>query len=197
MDANVFASAKFMATDESTNLAHVDNTVTDTRFRFCTEAVVQLKYGIKAQTAIDDIEKAANEDGLGDSIASVKAPAKGGGDMVKIHIHTNEPGQFFGRLQKYSKDPVIKKEKVEDMLVMRELMHGDSALDLGDAKFTIMGLCSYVLPPLDNLDELHTLPLFLVPETTQEPIDLRFVSDADAVIALNHQRHKETAIKYT
>eukprot|EP01083_Nonionella_stella_P134872 410272_1 len=60
-----------------------------------------------------------------------------------------------------------------------------------------MGLCSYVLPPLNDLDELHTLPVFLVPETTQEPIDLRFVSDTDACIALNQQRHKETAIKYT
>jgi len=197
MDANMFASAKFIASDDSAASISVDHTVTDSRFRFCTEAVVQLKDGVDAQTIINEIQKAADEDGLGDSIASVKAPAKGGGDMVKIHIHTNEPKLFFEKLRPYSKDPVIKKEKVEDMLVMRELMHGDNALDLGDAKFTIMGLCSYVLPPLNDLDELHTLPVFLVPEPTQEPIDLRFASDTDACIALNNQRHKETAIRYT
>ena len=51
-----------------------------------------------------------------------------------------------------------------------------------------------MLPPLDDMDELYTLPVFLVPSTTQEPIDLRFVSDTDACIALNQQRHKDTAI---
>ena len=117
--------------------------------------------------------------------------------MVKIHMHTNEPSLFFDRLKPYSKEPIFKKEKVEDMHVMREVMHGDSFVDLGDAKFTIMGICSYVLPPLEDMDELYTLPVFIVPETTQEPTDLRFVSDTDACIALNQQRHKETEIKYT
>ena len=197
MDVGIFATAKFMATDEATKSIAVDHTVTDSKFRFCTECVVCLRKGIVAQTVIDEIQKAADEDGIGDSIATVKAPSKDGGDMVKIHIHTNEPNLFFDRLQPYSKDPVFKKEKVEDMLAMRELMHGDDVVELGDAKFTIMGLCSYVLPPLDDLDELYTLPVFLVPSTTQEPIDLRFVSDTDACIALNQQRHKDTAIKYT
>jgi len=200
MDANMFKSAKFMTADESTtSISDVDHTVTESKFRFCTEAAVLLKEGVDAQTVIDDIQKAADEDGIGDSIATVKAPSKEGGDMVKIHIHTNEPNLVFELLQPYSRDPVkLKKEKVEDMFVMRERMHGGSSLDLGDAKFTIMGLCSYILPPsLDGLDELFTLPVFFVPETTEEPIDVRFVSDADACIALNQQRHKETAIKYT
>jgi hypothetical protein len=198
LDAAMFASAKFMATDEGTNSISVDHTITDSRFRFCTECVVQLKDGIDAQTVVDDIQKAANEYDIGDSIASVKAPGKDGGTMlVKIHIHTNEPSLFFDRMQPYSRDPIFKKEKVEDMLVMRELMHGDRVTDLGDAKFTIMGLAKYVLPPLDDMDELYTLPIFLVPQTTQEPIDCRFVSDTDACVALNQQRHKESAIRYT
>lgn len=197
MDADMFKTAKFLPADDSTTSISVDHTVTDSKFRFCTECVVLLKEGVDAQTVMDDIQKAADVDGIGDSIASVKAPAKEGGDMVKIHIHTNEPNLFFERLQPYSKDPIFKKEKVEDMLVMREVMHGDNYLDLGDAKFIIMGLCSYVLPPLNDLDELYTLPIFLVPETTQEPMDLRFVTDTDACIALNQQRHKETAIRYT
>ena len=54
-----------------------------------------------------------------------------------------------------------------------------------------------MLPPLDDMNELYTLPVFLVPSMTQEPIDLRFVSDSDACIALNQQRHKDTVIRYT
>ena len=199
MDVNMFATAQFMPKDETTKSIDVDHTVTDSKFQFCTECVLCLKKGIAAQTVIDEIQRAVDEDdGFGDSIATVKAPGKdGGGEMLKIHIHTNEPSVFFDRVQPYNNDPIFKKEKVEDMLAMRELMHGDSFLELGDAKFTIMGFCCYVLPPLDDMDELYTLPVFVVPETTQEPIDLRFVSDTDACIALNQQRHKETAIKYT
>lgn len=197
MDVNIFATNKFLESDEATKSIDVDHTVTDSKFRFCTECVVLLKDGIDAKAVLDEVQKAVDEDGLGDSVATVKGPAKGGGQMVKVHIHTNEPSQIYDRIQPYNKDATFKKEKVEDMLVMRELMHGDSFLDLGDAKFTIMGFCSYLLPPLNDMEELHTLPVFLVPETTQEPIDMRFVSDADACVALNAQRHKDTAIKYT
>lgn len=196
MDVNIFASSQFLESDESTKPIEVDHTVCDSKYRFCTECVLELKSGIAAQTVLDNVQKAV-DDGIGDSVATVKGPAKGGGDMVKVHIHTNEPSEFFKRLQPYSKDPVFRKEKVEDMLVMRELMHGDSFVDLGDAKFTIMGCCSYYLPPLNDMEELHTLPVFLVPETTQEPMDPRYVSDTDACVALNHQRHPETAIKYS
>jgi len=198
MDVSVYSSAQFLKSDESTKDIDVDHTVTDSKYRYCTECVVCLLKDIKAQQVIDEVQKAADEDGIGDSIATVKAPAKDGdGEMVKIHIHTNEPDVFFDRVKPHSKYPIFKKEKVEDMLAMREDMHG-SSVDLGDAKFTIMGLCAYSLPPLgDDMDELFTLPVFLVPETTQEPIDMRFVSDTDACILLNQQRHEETSIKYS
>ncbi|KAL7525285.1 hypothetical protein ACHAWF_001292, partial [Thalassiosira exigua] len=197
MGANIFATS-FMSAEEGTKSIDVDHTVTDSKFRFCTEAVVLLKDGVKAQTVIDGIQKAADENDIGDSIATVKAPAKEGGEMVKIHIHSNDPSLFFDRLQPYSREPIFKKDKVEDMLAMRELMHGDSnCVDLGDAKFSIMGLCSYILPPLEDRDELHTIPLFIVPAPTQEPLDVRFVSETDTCIAMNQQRHKETATRYT
>lgn len=200
MDASMFKTAKFVATDDGGTSVDVDHTVCKSKFRFCTECAVLLKEGVCAQTAIDDIQKAADEDNIGDSIATVKCPAKDGGDMAKIHIHTNHPNVFFDRMKKWSRDPTLKKEKVEDMFAMRDQMHMESAsaLDLSDAKFSIMGLCSYVLPPnMAHNSSLFTLPVFLVPATTQEPIDARFVSDTDACIALNQQRHKETATKYT
>jgi len=171
----------------------VDHTVTDSEFQFCTEAVVILKDGVDQTTVVESISSSE----LGDSIASVAAPAKDGGNMVKIHIHSNEPEAVFKKLRPFSRDPVLKKEKVEDMYTMREQMHGESLRDLSDAKFTIMGLGSMVLPPLEQSDEIFTLPVFMVPATTQEPIDLRFATDSEACNVLNMQRHKSTAIRYT
>lgn len=195
MDTTMFKTATLVTNDNSPSI-DVDHTVTDSKFRFCTEAVVLLKQGVSAQDVYDTVQK-AEEDGIGDSVATVKGVAKEGGEMVKVHMHTNAPDELFGILQPYNRDPILKKEKVEDMLVMRESMHGNDAVNLTDARFTIMGLCSYVLPPSHDLDELYTIPIFAVPSSTQEPIDMRFVSDADACGILNQQRHKETAIRYT
>jgi hypothetical protein len=77
------------------------------------------------------------EEELGDLIACIAAPAKEAGHMDKLHIHANNPEAVFDRLWRFSKTPLIKKEKVEDMLSMREDMHGESLLDLLDAKFSI------------------------------------------------------------
>ena len=111
--------------------------------------------------------------------------------MIKVHMHTNDPQKLFDILQTFNKDPILKKEKVEDMLAMRESMHGDDTVDSADAKFTVMGM------PNNDLNELHAIPVFFVPSTTQEPIDARFISEADTCVILNQQRHKETEIKYT
>jgi hypothetical protein len=39
--------------------------------------------------------------------------------------------------------------------------------------------------------------MFLVPATTGEPIDVRYTTDTDTIIALNQQRNPQTAIKYS
>jgi len=193
-DPSLFKTSS-LASDETANLA-VDHTVTDSRFRYCTEAVVLLKDDVDQKAVLDSVKGAA-EDGLGDSIASVAAPAKEGGRMVKIHIHTNNPQRVFDHLRQFSRSPLLKKEKVEDMYSMREFMNGGGRLNLQDSKFSIVGLCAVLLPQLACSEDLVTIPVSLVPETTQEPIDLRFATDSDACIALNLQRHKETAIRYT
>jgi hypothetical protein len=119
--------------------------------------------------------------------------------MVKIHIYTNYPEEFNNQICPYSKSLIFNKKKVKDMLIMCDLMpslmhRNDNFFCLDDARFTIMGLCKYLLSPSDNTDELYTLPLFLVPSTMQEPIALRFFSDTDASIALNYQHHKERTL---
>lgn len=55
---------------------------------------------------------------IGDSIASVVAPSNDGGNMIKVHIHTNDPEAVFEQLRAFSRDPVLKKEKVEDMHII-------------------------------------------------------------------------------
>ena len=192
VEPRLFHTSTLTTSDDSPPIS-VDHTVCDSKYRYCTEAVVMLKEGVTPNVVFDRVQKAASQEGIGDSSVFVK-----GFDMVKIHMHTNDPDQLFDILQPFNRDPILKKEKVEDMLDMRESMHGDETLDLADAKFTIMGLCSYVLPKSTyDLDELHTLPIFGVPSTTQEPIDMRFVSDEDVCVILNQQRHKDTAIRYT
>mmetsp|Transcript_24951 Transcript_24951/g.40423 ORF Transcript_24951/g.40423 Transcript_24951/m.40423 type:complete len:743 (-) Transcript_24951:262-2490(-) len=187
----MFHTVTLATVDDSPPIS-VDHTVCDSKCRYCTEAVMLLKEGVTPDVVFDRVQKAATQEGIGDSAVFVK-----GFDMVKIHMHTNNPDQLFDTLQPFNRDSILKKEKVEDMLAMRESMHGDETLDLGDAKFTIMGLCSYLLPRTFDLDELHTLPIFAVPSSTQEPIDMRFVSDEDVCVILNQQRHKESAVRYT
>ena len=176
---------------------HVDHTVTDTDYQFCTEAVVLLKDGIDKKTVVDSIAKFAAEETIGVSIACVGAPAKQGGNMVKLHIHSSEPERVFDHLRHFSREPILRKEKVEDMKEMRQLYHEDSALDLADARFSIVGLCDIVLPPSLRDPELKTLPIFVVPSDSQEPIDIRFTNSNETCAALNRQRHEDTAIRYT
>lgn len=190
-----------------------DHNVCDTKYQFCTEAVVLLKDGVtkdQVMKAIDDEGKesegsccdcGAHGDSLGDSVVCVGAPAKEGGNMLKIHIHTNEPEKFFDKLKPFSKDPILKKEKVEDMKIMREIEHGiASDFSPENARFTMLGLSAMCLPPTvkaANDDILSTFPMFLVPEDTSEPIDIRYSTDTEALIALNRQRNPSTAIRYT
>ncbi len=195
MDASIFKTATLTAKEDSPPI-HVDHTVCDSKFRYCTEAVVLLKEGVTAKAVYDKVDQAV-EDGIGDSVATVKGPAKGGGEMVKIHMHTDDPDELYDILQPFNRDTILQKEKVEDMHWMRDSYHGGPLVELGDAKFTIMGMCSYTLPSTYDLEELTTIPIFCVPASTQEPIDMRFVSDADCCVILNQQRHKETATRFT
>lgn len=196
-DVNLFKSAK-VAADDDAALGDVDHTVTDSKYQFCTECVILLKDGVTKKDVMEVVDKHTNcSCPLGDSVACVGAPAKEGGDMVKVHIHTNTPQDFFDKLQPFSRDPIFKKEKVEDMYVMREQMHGENEVDLSDAKFTIMGMCDMVLPPLEKSEDMHTLPVFMVPSNTQEPIDIRHPTDAETILALNHQRHEATRLHYS
>lgn len=206
----------------------IDNhDVCDSKYQFCTEAVILLKDGVAKEEVLNAIDlqcyeitepaeqsscacPCGHKHSLGDSVASVSAPAKEGGNMLKVHIHTDEPQRFFDTLKPYSRDAIFKKEKVEDMKIMREVEHGnscnntivtnDSEYSVDNAKFTLIGLTSLMLPPTvkaEYKDILNTFPMFIVPADTNEPIDIRHASDTDTVIALNKQRNPDTKVRIT
>lgn len=211
-DPNLFKSASNTASVGEENLADVidDHTVCDTKYQFCTEAVILLKDGVTKNDVMKQIDvecEETSETCLGDSLACVSGPAKEGGNMLKMHIHTNEPQRFFDALKNYSKDPIFKKEKVEDMKIMRETEHGTCSCDTDDlkdsvdnAKFTVVGLPALCLPPTvlaENKEILHTFPMFIVPADTNEPIDIRYSTATETILTLNKQRNPKTAVRMT
>jgi len=213
--------------DGQENLSDIidDHGVCDSKYQFCTEAVIMLKDGVVKEDVMSVIDWQCHEISetdevttssacpcgsrhvLGDSVACVGAPAKEGGNMLKIHIHTNEPQRFFDTLAPFSKDVLLKKEKVEDMKIMRDVEHGSSNININsatesveNAKFTMIGLSSMCLPPTvkaENDKILNTFPMFVVPADTNEPIDIRYVSDTDTLLFNNKQRNPATAVGMT
>lgn len=205
---------------EQENLSEIvdDHNVCDTKYQFCTEALILLKDGVAKDEVMNtinlycqeisetDASSSSDADGcaccsepLGDSVASVSAPAKDGSNMLKIHIHTNEPQRFFDTLKPYSKDAFFKKEKVEDMHIMRDVEHGSRAASVINARFTMIAL-SGSLPPTvkaKNKKILHTFPMFVVHEDSNEPIDVRYASDTETLLTMNKQRDPATAVKMT
>jgi DegV family protein with EDD domain len=112
------------ATDEDAHAALDD--LEDLTYRFCTEGIVSGK-------DIDtELVRAALSD-LGDSFI-----VAGGGQNVRIHIHTNQPDEAFYRLKSFG---VISHQKVDDMARQMQVMKGpktrvalvvDSTCDLPD-----------------------------------------------------------------
>ena len=218
-DPSLFKTVIGNAGDGQEDLSGIidDHNVCDTRYQFCTEAVILLKDGVTKTEVIKNINMECEETTktyscgsrtvLGDSLACVSGPAKEGGNMLKIHIHTNEPQRFFDILRNYSKDPIFKKEKVEDMKIMRDVEHGSSTSDsteakdsIDNAKFTMIGLSSLCLPPTvlaENDKILNSFPMFVVPSDTNEPIDVRYATAAETVLTLNNQRNPKTAVRMT
>ena len=177
-DPSIIMAVKLGSEDLDEKLTKdVEHIVEGSKFQFCTEAVVQLKDGV---TKVD-IEKAfqteidANE--LGDSFVAVQAPSKTGGDMCKIHVHTNNPEKVFEIAGTFSNDEKrpgrVFKEKVEDMFLEYELEHGKALYDMSNAKFVIA--CDGLVP-IGHHRYINLLEAYIIPKSTGEPV---VVSDYD------------------
>ena len=127
-DGKILQRATFGASAGEDVPMDVDHTVTDSKFQFCTEAVIKLKDGVTKEqvTVALEAEEAA---GNLDSIAIVCAPAKGGGMMAKAHFHTNDSVGGFAICSGFcsAEGGRLEKEKVEDMYMEREDEHGGNS----------------------------------------------------------------------
>ena len=84
----------------------------DSKYRYCTECVVELKDGYTK----DDLNKALSNYGeeFFDSCVCIGSSTSKR-SLAKIHMHCNEPGKLFDLASKFSTTPVLLKEKVNDM----------------------------------------------------------------------------------
>ena len=98
--------------DESSEFRSQKETYSlDSKFRYCTECVIDLKDGYTK----DDVSKAVREcSHLGDSVVCIGSSSSKR-SLAKIHIHCNEPGKLFDMVSKFSRTPTLLKEKVNDM----------------------------------------------------------------------------------
>ena len=79
--------------------------------------------------------------------------------VAKLHIHTNTPGDFFDLFQKYNSEPVLFKEKVEDLFMERDQAAG-AAYDMSKAKVHIV--TDAAMLPYHELDQGTTLPIWII-----------------------------------
>ncbi len=79
----------------------------DDRFRFCTEALVTARDGEPLSREL----VMARVTGLGDSLV-----VAGGGDRLRVHLHTNEPQMFLASVAELG---VIERSKVDDMVLQQ------------------------------------------------------------------------------
>lgn len=90
---------------ETIGLTH-DHNAEAINFRFCTEALIS---GVNLNP--EEIKKSVSK--LGDSLVVAGNPKK-----LRLHIHTNEPHQFYASLRLFGK---IEQQKVDDMIKQHEL----------------------------------------------------------------------------
>lgn len=166
-------------------------------FRFCTEATL-------AGTELDAVKLREIAEGFGDSVV-----AAGGGAMVKVHVHTDDPPACFRALEMFAS---IERYKVDDMHLQhaiashrkRCVLAVDSAGDLSDVfreEYSVERIPVRVrvggrdMPDKDavSTSELEALlldPRAALPTTSQPaPADIKrkfefLVSHADGVVYL-------------
>ena len=149
-----------------------DHTVTgDPRFRFCTEACVKLKEGESRDSVLAAFTQCIEaDDAMGDSLVVVGGPTREGGQMAKLHIHTNDPSKVFEQAGRHSSEAEgrVWKQKVEDMFYERELAHGAPLYDMSNAKFAVV--CDGIALPERDMRAGFMVPVYVIPASTGEPL---------------------------
>ena len=166
-DPNLLKKAKFGEEGEPT--IDVDHSV-GSKFQFCTEAVIKLKEGMSKDDVTEAFQSEIDNAELGDSYVIVQAPAKEGGQMAKVHIHSNSPVEVFNVALKFSEnEKKLEKEKVEDMFAERENTHGKK-IDMSNAKFAVLTDGISTPPSQLDLPNFYLIPVTVTPNSTGDPL---------------------------
>ncbi|MCF8001195.1 MAG: DegV family EDD domain-containing protein [Halanaerobiales bacterium] len=116
-------------------------------FRYCTEAYLE---NVEKEIPVIREELAK----LGDSLIIA-----GGSEKMRIHIHTNQPAEFFAELNNYS---TIIDQKVDDMLIQYDIKYNRIA-DIAIVTDSIADL------PQEYIDDnqIHVIPINLIIDDTK------------------------------
>lgn len=128
---------------EETNFSEDDEIV----FRYCTEAYLE-----NVQKEVPIIRKEFSE--LGDSLIIA-----GGSEKMRIHIHTNQPAEFFARLNDFS---TIIDQKVDDMLIQYNIKFNRIA----DIALVTDSIADLPKKYIDN-NQIHVIPINLIIDDTK------------------------------
>ena len=139
--------------NEETSINEDDEIV----FRYCTEAYLE-----NVQKEIPVIRKELAK--LGDSLIIA-----GGSEKMRIHIHTNQPAEFFAELNNYSS---IIDQKVDDMLIQYDIKYNRIA-DIAIVTDSIADL------PQEYIDDnqIHVIPINLIIDDTKYLDKITITSD--------------------
>ena len=115
-------------------------------FRYCTEAYIE-----NVNKDIPDIREELKK--LGDSLIIA-----GSSEKMRIHIHTNEPAEFFADLDQYS---TIIDQKVDDMLIQYNVKYNR----ISDIALITDSIADLPKSFMDN-NQINMIPINLVVDET-------------------------------
>ncbi len=160
--------------DESAPVARVEYPAVSERFRFCTEALVR---GAGLPPA-DAVRGALQP--LGDSLIVIRSD-----DILKIHIHTDQPEAVFGWLRETGH---LVTHKAEDMAVQHAAVERAAAghVHLARRPLSLVADSACNLPPeIARAHGIHIVPMLVVfgDEVLRDGVDLDAATFAQRLAA--------------
>ena len=148
------AAASFES--EPAAAASVAFTAEQERYRFCTEGLVRAREGRELPVESEVRERLRT---LGDSLIVIRS-----GDVLKVHVHTDEPETVFGYLRGAGQ---LVTHKAEDMRAQHDAVEraAERHVSLARRPLVIFTDSAADLPPeVVNAHGIHVVPLSLIYE---------------------------------
>ena len=160
--------------------ATVAFTAEQERYRFCTEALVRARadFVLPAESSVRDRLR-----DLGDSLIVIRA-----GDVLKVHVHTDDPDAVFGYLRGVGQ---MVTHKAEDMRAQHDAVEraAERHVSLARRPVTIFTDSAADLPPeVLNAHGIHVVPLSLIyeNEVLRDGVDITPREFTDRLLAGDH-----------